>query len=90
MASGGYTDLGTGQYFTVQGTTWQDPPILRSPTAIKVVNGKTLDEYSQAGLITLVAWHTKQGVYWISNTLQNTIPNKQMVGMAATLTRAAP
>jgi LCP family protein required for cell wall assembly len=88
--SGGYTDLGTGQYFTVQGTKWQDPPILRSPTAIKVVDGKRLDEYSQAGMITLVAWHTKQGVYWISNTLQNAIPNKQMVSMAATLTRAVP
>jgi polyisoprenyl-teichoic acid--peptidoglycan teichoic acid transferase len=88
MQSGGETDLGTGQYFTVQGTTWQDPPILRDPTAIKVIDGKPLDEYSQAGLLTLVAWHTKTAVYWISNTLQNIIPNKQMVAMAATLAHA--
>jgi len=88
MQSGGETDLGTGQYFTVQGTTWQDPPILRDPTAIKVIDGKTLDEYSQAGAVTLVAWRTKTAVYWISNTLQNIIPNKQMVAMAATFAHA--
>ncbi len=87
--SGGYADMGTGQYFTVQGTTWQDPPILRGAHTVQVVNGKKLYEYSQGGQLALVAWHTPQAVYWISNTLQNFIPADQMVAMAATLTRAA-
>jgi LCP family protein required for cell wall assembly len=81
-------DLGTGDYFTVQGTTWQTPPILRDPTSVKLVNGRILDEYSQGGDLTLVAWHTKKAVYWISNSIQNSIPNNQMVAMAATLMRA--
>jgi LCP family protein required for cell wall assembly len=80
-------DLGTGDYFTVQGTTWQDPPILKDPTSVKLVNGKILAEYSQGGDLTLVAWHTKKAVYWISNSIQNSIPNDQMVAMAATLMR---
>jgi polyisoprenyl-teichoic acid--peptidoglycan teichoic acid transferase len=82
-------ELGTGDYFTVQGTTWLDPPILRSPTAVKAVDGKILDEYVQGGALTLVAWHTKKAVYWISNTLENSIPNGQMVAMAASFARAA-
>jgi LCP family protein required for cell wall assembly len=86
--SGDPGDLGTGDYFTVQGTTWQTPPILRDPTSVKRVNGKVLSEYSQGGDLTLVAWHTRKAVYWISNSIQNSIPNDQMVAMAATLMRA--
>jgi polyisoprenyl-teichoic acid--peptidoglycan teichoic acid transferase len=82
-------DLGTGDYFNVQGTTWQDPPILRSPTAVKVVDGKVLDEYSQGGKLVLVAWHTKAAVYWISNTLESMIPNGEMVAMASSFAHAA-
>jgi LCP family protein required for cell wall assembly len=88
-SSGGYSDTGTGEYFTVQGTTWQDPPILNDPTDVKLVNGKELDEYFQGGALTLVAWHTPGAVYWISNTIENNIPRAQMVAMAATLIRGA-
>jgi hypothetical protein len=34
-----------------------------------------------------VAWHTRQGVYWISNTLTDNLTNQQMVAIAASLTR---
>jgi polyisoprenyl-teichoic acid--peptidoglycan teichoic acid transferase len=88
-SSGAQTDLGSGQYFNVQGTTWQSPPLLRDPSLIRVVNGKRLDIYSQGGQISTVAWHTHRGVYWIQNTLQNFIGNEQMVAMAATLAPAA-
>jgi polyisoprenyl-teichoic acid--peptidoglycan teichoic acid transferase len=77
-----------GEYYTVQGTTWQHPPILKSPSKVTVVGGKKLFEYTDGGKIALVAYHTPQAVYWISNTLANQIPNSQMVGMAATLTPA--
>ncbi len=93
-SSGGVSDTGTGEYATVQGTTWPGaghaagPPILRTPSATKVVNGKVLYEYSQGGALSVVAWKTRRGVYWISNTLENNIPNSQMVAMAASLTRA--
>ena len=35
----------------------------------------------------LVAWQTRRGVYWVTNTLTETIPNSQMVAIAASLTR---
>jgi len=93
-SSGGVSDTGTGEYANVQGTTWPGaghavgPPILRSPSATQVVNGKLLYEYSQGGHFAVVAWKTSKGVYWISNTLQDDIPNDQMVAMAASLTQA--
>ncbi len=74
-----------GEYYGVQGTTWRNPPILTKPTQTEVVNGKQLRLYANGGKISLVAWTTPQGVYWISNTLTDTIGNRQMVAIAASL-----
>ena len=54
--------------------------------ARKVVGGRKLFLYAQGGSLTTVAWHTPQGVYWISNTLTTDISNAQMVAIAASLT----
>ena len=37
--------------------------------------------------LSLAAWRTSEGVYWISNTLTDTLSNQQMLGIAASLTR---
>jgi len=76
-----------GEYYGVQGTTWQDPPILNNPTQTRTVDGKQLSLYVNGGKISLVAWHTAQGVYWISNTLNDLIGNRQMIAIAASLTQ---
>jgi LCP family protein required for cell wall assembly len=76
-----------GQYYGVQGTTWKTPPILASPSGTRTVGGKVLSLYANGGKVSVVAWHTRQGVYWISNTLTDNLTNKQMVGIAASLTR---
>jgi LCP family protein required for cell wall assembly len=94
FASGGQTDTSYGYFASVQGTTWTGagheagPPILRKPTGETIVNHKLLYEYSQGGKLTVVAWQTGKAVYWIANTLENNIPNDQMVAMAASFTRA--
>ncbi len=76
-----------GEYYGVQGTTWQHPPLLNSPSTTRVVNGKTLLLYANGRKVSVVAWKTGQGVYWISNTLTDTLSNQQMVGIAASLMR---
>ena len=86
--SGGVTSTASGQYLTVQGTTWLDPPILHGTHTVRVIDGKTLAIYGQAGKVSLVAWRRGGGVYWIANTLQNAVPGYQMVAMAASFARA--
>jgi len=76
-----------GEFYTVQGTTWHDPPILNGPRKVQIVNGRKLYEYFDGSAIALVAYHTPQGVYWISNTLANSIPNPAMIGIAASFVR---
>jgi polyisoprenyl-teichoic acid--peptidoglycan teichoic acid transferase len=77
-----------GQYYGVQGTTWKNPPLLASPSGTRTVAGRKLFLYANGGSVTTVAWHTPYAVYWISNTLTTDISNQQMVGIAASLTRA--
>jgi LCP family protein required for cell wall assembly len=76
-----------GQFYTVQGTTWQHPPILNGITGTRTINGKVLDLYQDGGHLGLVAWRTPTGVYWISNTLTDLMNNSQMIALAGSLTR---
>ncbi len=78
-----------GEYYDVEGTTWKHPPILRSPTKTQTFNGRKLYEYYNGGKLSLVAAHIGKAVYWISNTLIDSIPASQMIGMAASLTAAS-
>ena len=77
-----------GQYYGVQGTSWTNVPLLRSPSGTRDIGGKKLYLYANGGRLTTVAWHNGPDVYWISNTLTSNIPNPQMVGIAASLTAA--
>jgi hypothetical protein len=79
-----------GQYYGVQGTTWQNPPLLNNPTQTETVGGKQLMEFFSGHKLTVVAWRTPSGTYWVSNTLTNNVPNRQLVGIAASLRPAKP
>jgi polyisoprenyl-teichoic acid--peptidoglycan teichoic acid transferase len=77
-----------GEYYGVQGTTWSDPPILRHPTQTEIINGRQLREYRTGSALTLVAFSTRTGTYWVSNTLTNSIPSTELIAIAASM-RAA-
>lgn len=70
-------------YFGVQGIKgWEDPPILDDPTEEKTVNGREYSIYTDSGQIKIVAWHRGANTYWISNSLQQSLSNEQMMGIA--------
>ena len=75
-----------GEYYTVEGTTWKTPPILNHPAKVLHYHGRELWEYDDGSKLADVAIKTGSAVYWISNTLNNVIPNSEMLGMAATMT----
>jgi LCP family protein required for cell wall assembly len=76
-----------GQYYGVQGTTWQTPPILNHPTTTRSVAGKQLALYFNGGKLSLVAWRTPRAVYWVSNTLTDTLSAGQILAVARSLER---
>jgi LCP family protein required for cell wall assembly len=74
-----------GEYYGVQGTTWREPPILDDPAEVVIRNGRRLRIYRDGRRIRLVAWRTRRAVYWVSNTLTQSLTGPQMIGIAASM-----
>jgi LCP family protein required for cell wall assembly len=71
-----------GQYYGVQGTDWRSPPILDDPAGRVRSGGRTYELFYDGSRLKLVAWRTRRGSYWVSNTLLRTLTNKQMLAIA--------
>lgn len=78
---------GIGQYYGVQGMTWKSPPILDNPSGTETRNGRKYKLYYDGNRLRMVAWETEKASYWVSNTLLRTLTNRQMLGIADSLTR---
>ena len=73
-----------GEYYGLQGTRWKDPPILKQPTKIIKSGGRKFELFMDGDRVRLVAWKTKDGAYWVSNTLLQTLSKSQMLTIART------
>lgn len=78
---------GPGQYYGIQGMTWKKPPILENPSETKRINGRKYELFRDGDRLRLVAWRTPKAVYWVSNTLLQSLTNRQMLAIAESLTR---
>jgi LCP family protein required for cell wall assembly len=76
-----------GQYYGIQGTTWQDPPILDGSFDKRRMGGRTFQLYWDGKKLRVVALKTKNGAYWVTNSLTNALTNNQMLGIARSLTK---
>ena len=76
-----------GEYYGIQGTSWRNPPILDDPSEIREADGRELELHYDGRRLRLVAWRTKRGVYWVSNTLTQSLSSRQMLGIARSLRR---
>jgi LCP family protein required for cell wall assembly len=76
-----------GEYYGIQGMTWRTPPILDNPDEVRNVGGRRLRIYYDGRRVRLVAWRTRKAVYWVSNTLSQSLNSRQMLAIAQSLTR---
>jgi polyisoprenyl-teichoic acid--peptidoglycan teichoic acid transferase len=78
---------GIGEFYGVQGLTWKAPPILDDPDRTIRRGNRRFRLYYDGKRLRLVAWRTKRGVYWVSNTLTQSIGEAQMIAIASSLKR---
>jgi LCP family protein required for cell wall assembly len=78
---------GIGEYYGIQGLTWKAPPILDNPSETRSIDGRKYELHFDGRRLRLVAWRTPRGVYWVSNTLTQSLDTKQMLGIATSLKR---
>jgi LCP family protein required for cell wall assembly len=74
-----------GQYYGIQGTKWENPPILEEEDEVRKIKGREFRIYKDGNRIRIVALKTKNGSYWVSNTLSQSLSNAQMLAIARTL-----
>jgi LCP family protein required for cell wall assembly len=71
-----------GGYWHLQVTSWDDPPILEDPSEARRVDGRQYHLYYQNARLHRVSWRVGGTVYWITNTLDDQIANKVLLGLA--------
>lgn len=76
-----------GGYYDVEGTDWQDPPLIAHPDETRRIAGRTYMLFSDGGHLHAVAWREGRAVYWVTNTLLEDLTNTQMLGIARSAQR---
>ncbi len=71
-----------GEYYGVQGTTWTRPPLLEGGFDTVRSGRRTFELHYDGDRVKLVAWRTPKAVYWISNTLLQSLSKDQMLSIA--------
>jgi LCP family protein required for cell wall assembly len=71
-----------GQYYGVEGTTWMSPPILAGPHQTRKIAGRSYSLYVDGSHLRLVSWRSSKAVYWVNNTLLDSLTNQQMLAIA--------
>lgn len=73
---------GLGQYYDVQGTTWTHAPILRNPQQTVQIGGRTYELFYSGQHLDVVAWLAHGAAYWVRNTLNDAMPNGELLAIA--------
>jgi polyisoprenyl-teichoic acid--peptidoglycan teichoic acid transferase len=76
-----------GQYYGVEGTSWDGPPILDNPSERRRMGGRDYELFYDGSRLRLVSWRSGNAVYWISNTLLSSLGNQQMLALARSVGR---
>jgi hypothetical protein len=61
-----------------------DPPILKSPDEVRKYGHRKLELFYDGDRLRLVAWRDRDAVYWVSNTLLQSLTSRQMLAIART------
>ena len=78
-----WSTAGSGASVLWMYTTWQDPPVLADPSGTVTRGGRSYDLYTESGKLRQVAWRLGPTRVWITNTLEDTLTNAQMLALAA-------
>ncbi len=76
-----------GEYYGIEGTSWRTPPLLDGPHRTVRSGGRKLLVYADGDRTRLVAWRTREGVYWVHNTLTRSVSQTRLTAIARSLTR---
>jgi LCP family protein required for cell wall assembly len=71
-----------GQFYDVQGMTWTTAPQFDSPDQTVRVGGRTYVLFFEGSHLKMIAWYEHGAVYWVRNSLTDSIQNGEMLAIA--------
>jgi LCP family protein required for cell wall assembly len=71
-----------GDYYGFMGTRWENPTILSHPSEERTVGDRTYEFFYDGDRLRIVAWQTDCGSFWLSNTLIQSLSEREMVEIA--------
>jgi LCP family protein required for cell wall assembly len=71
-----------GEYYGFMGTKWRDPPILDNPSEEREIGDRTYKLYYAGDRLRIVAWKEDSGSFWVSNTLIQSLSEREMIEIA--------
>jgi len=72
----------TNEFWGIQQTSWEEPPILDEPTLERTIRGRDYKLFFSGSRLHIVAFERDGGTYWVVNTLQNKLSNETMLAIA--------
>ena len=70
------------EYWQIEESDWTTEPLLAAPTAHFVYKGRKYDVFTTGGKIQTIAVHDGHSVYWVQNTILNSLSNATMIAIA--------
>jgi LCP family protein required for cell wall assembly len=80
-----YLPQGPGEYWQVEESNWTDAPLFAKPTVTFKYKGHTYKEFTSSGHIQTIALFRGHNVFWVQNTILNSLSNATMIAIAESL-----
>ena len=71
-----------GEYYGIEGLNWSDPPLFASPSATLTIGGRSYMFVDDPPHVHDIGWRVGSTLYWVSNTLNESLTNPQMLAIA--------
>jgi LCP family protein required for cell wall assembly len=71
-----------GEYYGIEGMNWTDPPLFANPSATSTIAGRTYMFVDDGSAFHDIGWRQGNVLYWVSNSLNETLSNAQMLALA--------
>jgi LCP family protein required for cell wall assembly len=71
-----------GEYYGIEGMNWTDPPLFANPNATVTIDGRSYMFVDDGSAFHDIGWREGGVLYWVSNSLNETLTNAQMLKIA--------
>jgi hypothetical protein len=71
-----------GEYYGIEGMNWANPPLFANPSAVRSIDGRSYMFVNDGAHIHDIGWRQHGILYWVSNTLNETLTDPQLLALA--------